>query len=59
MTHRKHVRIAVVMGVGIITVLGGLLALSASERFLFTEYLRVEAYTPDNHDSLSAKQTVG
>jgi hypothetical protein len=53
-THRKHVRIAVVMGVGIITVLGGLLALSASERFLFTEYLRVEAYTPDNHASLSA-----
>jgi hypothetical protein len=35
-------------------VLGGLIALSTSERFLFTEYLRVEAYAPDNHDSLSA-----
>lgn len=54
MPPRAYVRVVVVGCVAVLAVVGGLLALSASDQFLFTEFLRVEAYTPDDHDSLSA-----
>jgi len=55
MTNRNSVRIAVFTCLGIITVFGSLIAISTSELFLFTEYLRVEEYTSEDPDSLSAK----
>lgn len=53
MPPRTIIRIVVVGCVVALVVLGSLLALSASNQFLFTESLRVEAYTSDD-DALSA-----
>jgi hypothetical protein len=55
MITRNSVRIAVFLCFGMITVFGSMIAISASELFLFTEYLRVEEYTSEDPDSLSTK----